>query len=71
MKATDSYIASMVNYYAEDRYYRNAKYDVYDYPEGKLRRMRMGDAQYFKEGRKINKKVMDEDARKMKEVCDK
>jgi RHS repeat-associated protein len=69
MAATDSYIASVVNYYNEDRHYRNARFDVFDYAEGYRKEQRRKDASYFESGMKTNQKLMEDAANKMNEEC--
>jgi RHS repeat-associated protein len=69
MGATDNYIAAVINYYNEERNYKNARFDVFDYAEGYRKEERRKDASYFESGMKTNQKLMEDAAKKINEAC--
>jgi RHS repeat-associated protein len=71
MEATDNYIAAMVNYYGAEEDYKNAKFDVLEYPPGKPQDIRRRGSEAFRKTMEINKKVMDDASKTMKDACDK
>ena len=71
MNATTDYIDAVKEYYNYDNGYRNANYDVYDYPEGVEQRQRSQDANYYKQGRTSYKVIMNDAEKAMEKECGK